>query len=222
MDVDRSGGRSGNAIDEQCDELKCSNSRFLMAGSPARTRLSPAFCLRAIDMPAQFESRITAGLNDYRFVASLHVQHPFVDPNEVTTALKLEPKSVKRRGEPRRKPDGALLTGNYDENHWSADLEIVAGHDVPEFLRNLIDVQMPHAVGLTRRIDDTGGSVSVFIGVFADRLCDFAMPASTLRRLGDAGVSVRLDYYGVGYYQAHDAAEQSGQPKPPMKRDLKS
>jgi hypothetical protein len=123
----------------------------------------------------------------------------------VTAALKLEPRSVKRRGERRRRPDGGLLTGNYDENHWSVDLEIVAVHDVPDFLRNLIGSQMPHAMDLTRRIDDTGGSVSVFIGVFADRLCDFE--TSTLRRLGDAGVSVRLDYYGVGSDQAHDAAE---------------
>ena len=34
------------------------------------------------------ESRVTAGLNDYRFVACLHVQHPSVDPDEVTAALR--------------------------------------------------------------------------------------------------------------------------------------
>ncbi len=169
------------------------------------------FCLRSSNMPARSESRVTSGLNDYRFVASLHVQHPSVDPDEVTAALKLAPRSVKRRGERRRRPDGGLLTGHYDENHWSVDLDIVAGHDVPEFLQDLIDSQMPHAMNLTRRIDDTGGAVSVFIGLFADRLCDFEIPASTLRLLGDAGVSVRLDYYRVGNEQTGDAAEQSGE-----------
>ncbi|QDU75901.1 hypothetical protein Pan97_29430 [Bremerella volcania] len=173
-------------------------------------------------MPARSESLVTAGLDDYRFVASLHVQHPSVDPNEVTVALKQEPKSVKRRGERRRRPDGDLLTGNYDENHWSVDLEIVAGHDVPEFLRYLINTPTSDAMDLTRRIDDTGGSVTVFIGVFADRLCDFEIPASTLRQLGDAGVSVRLDYYGVSNEQNSDAAEQSGEREPPVMRDLKS
>lgn len=114
------------------------------------------------------------------------------------------------------------LTGNYDENHWSADLKIVAGHDVPEFLLNLIDAQMRQAVDLTRRIDDTGGAVTVFIGVFAVRLCDFEIPASTLRRLGDGGISVRLDYYGVGNDQSHDATEQSGERVPPVGLDVKS
>ena len=149
-------------------------------------------------MPARSESQVTSGLNDYRFAASLHVQHPSMDPDEVTATLKWEPKSIKRNGEQRHSPDGSLLTGYYDGNHWSADLEIVAGHDIPEFLRNLIDTQMRHAVEFTRRIDNTGGSVTVFIGVFAERLCDFEVPASTLRLLGDAGVSVRLDYYGIG------------------------
>ncbi|REJ97756.1 MAG: DUF4279 domain-containing protein [Planctomycetota bacterium] len=163
-------------------------------------------------MPARSESRVTAGLNDYRFVASLHVQHPSIDPADVTAALKQEPNSVKRRGEKRRRPDGSLLTGNYDENHWSADLEIVAGHDLPKFLHNLTDAQMRHAMDLTRRIDDTGGSVTVFIGVFADRLCDFEIPASTLRRLGNAGISVRLDYYGNA--DTSETAEQTDEREP--------
>ena len=120
---------------------------------------------------------------------------------------------MKRRGERRRRPDGGLLTGNYNENHWSADLEIVAGHDVSEFLRDLIDSHVPHASELTRKIDDTGGSATVFIGVFADRLCDFEIPASTLRRLGKAGISVRLDYYGVGK-GADDTAEQTDEREP--------
>ncbi len=173
-------------------------------------------------MPARSESRVTAGLNDFRFVASLHVRHPSVDPNEVTAALKMKPRSVKRRGERRQRPDGGLLTGHYDENHWAVDLDIVAGQDVPEFLQDLIDAQIAHAMDLTRRIDDTGGAVSVFIGVFADRLCDFEIPAATLRLLGDAGVSVRLDYYGVGNEQTGDAAEHSDARKSPVGREFES
>ncbi len=165
-------------------------------------------------MPTRSESRVTAGLNDYRFVASLHVEHPSVDPDEVTSTLKREPKTSKRRGEQRRRPDGGLLTGTYGKNHWSADLDIVSGHDVPEFLDDLADTWTSHAVDLTRHIDDTGGSVTVFIGVFADRLCDFEIPASTLRRLGNAGISVRLDYYGVGNRNTSDMAEPTDEREP--------
>ena len=168
------------------------------------------------------ESRVTAGLNDYRFVASLHVQHPSVGPDEVTAALRRNPKSVKRNGERRRRPDGGLLTGNYDDNHWSADLDIVAGHDVSEFLAELVNTQISHATDFTRRIDDTGGCVTVFIGVFADRLCDFEIPAPTLRQLGNAGITARLDYYGVGGGETKDTAEPSGEREPPVTRVLKS
>lgn len=166
-----------------------------------------AFYITANDMQPRSESRVTVGLNDYRFVASLLVQHPNVDPEEVTVALNQEPESVKRRGERRRRPDGSLLTGTYDANYWRAYLEIVAGHNVPEFLHRLIEKQSPNALDLTRQIDDTGGSVTVFIGIFADRLCDFEIPASTLRLLGDAGISVRLDYYGTDDEPDHDATE---------------
>ncbi|TWU20894.1 DUF4279 domain-containing protein [Bythopirellula polymerisocia] len=159
-------------------------------------------------MPTRYRSRVTTGLNDYQFVASLHVQHPSVDPDEVTGTLKLDPKSIKRRGERRHRPDGGLLTGTYNENHWSADLEIVSGHDVSEFLEDLIDTQISHATNLTRQIDCTHGSVTVFIGVFAVGLCDFEIPASTLSRLGKAGISVRLDYYnGVGNGDKDDKAK---------------
>ena len=173
-------------------------------------------------MTASSESRVTAGLNDYRFVVSLHVEHPSISPDEMTGALKQDPTSVRRRGEKRRRPDGGLLTGVYDENHWNTELEIVAGHDVSEFLADLVDTQISHAADFTRQIDDTDGCVTVFIGVFADRLCDFEIPASTLRRLGNAGISVRLDYYGVSDGETNDTPELRGQTDPPMTRNSKS
>lgn len=147
-------------------------------------------------MASNFESLVTTGLNKYRFVASLHVQHPTVEPDQMTDGLKLSPKSVKRRGERRRRPDGELLLGTWDENQWRTDLEIVAGHDVSEFLNGFLGAQVSHATSFLRHIDDTGGRVTVFIGMFADGLCDFEIPAKILRQLGNAGVSVRLDYYG--------------------------
>lgn len=147
-------------------------------------------------MASNFESLVTTGLNKYRFVASLHVQHPTVEPDQMTDGLRLIPKSVKRRGERRRRPD-ELLSGNWDENQWRTDLEIVAGHDVSEFLDDFIGVQVSHATSFLRHIDDTGGDVAIFIGVFADGLCDFEISAKILRQLGNAGISVRLDYYGV-------------------------
>ncbi len=148
------------------------------------------------------KSHVVAGLNDYHFVASLHIQHASISPEQVTFALAIDPGSVKRRGEQRKTPDGKPLSGMYAENHWGADISIIHGHDVSEFLKDFVDRQKSSTIDLMRQIDDTGGSVSIFIGLFAKRCCDFEIPAATLRKLGNAGITVRLNY--CGYDDMHD------------------
>ncbi len=147
-------------------------------------------------MSKQRASRVLAGMNDYRFVASLQIKHPTIEPSEITDALKLVPKTAKTRGDRRRRPVGGLQAGNYEDNYWTAELEIIDGHDIADFLLNLIDRQGESALEFTRRIYASGGSTSIFIGIFARSLCDFEIPACTLSKLGDAGIAVRLDYYG--------------------------
>lgn len=152
-------------------------------------------------MSGRSESRVVEGLNDYRFVASLLFRHPSIDPDELTDAFGVCPKRTRRRGE---------RPGPYDDNYWTAELEVVAGHNVPEFLQEFVDSLSPSAKSLTRRIDDTGGEVTVFIGLFATRLCDFEIFASTLRDLGNAGISVRLDYYKRGGDDTAEEADSTG------------
>lgn len=148
-------------------------------------------------MASSFESRVVAGLNHYRLVASMHVRHPSVSPDEVSSSLGLEPKRVRRRGQQKCSPAGKLLNGTYTENYWTADLEILAGHDTSDFLNDLMDRRIGHAIDFTRRLDDTGGATSILVGLYADGGCDFEIPAATLRRLGDAGITVRFDFYGA-------------------------
>lgn len=159
-----------------------------------------------MDMSGRSESRVIEGLNDYQFVASLHVRHPSIDPDEVTAALGICPKRTRRCGERYSGQPG----GYFDANHWAAELEIVAGHNVPEFLEDFVDSLSLPAKSLTRRIDETGGEVTVFIGLFANRLCDFEIFASTLRDLGNAGISVRLDYYKPGGDDTAEDADSTG------------
>jgi hypothetical protein len=141
------------------------------------------------------ESRVVIGLNDYRFVASLHVRHPSITPDEITAVLSLEPKGIKRKGEQRQSPTGNPLAGCNPENHWRAELTPSPGQDVSEFLLGFIDEMSSESIQLTTQIESSGGSVMVFIGLFAKSCCDFEVPAATLRRLGNAGIAVRLDYY---------------------------
>ena len=119
-----------------------------------------------------------------------------------------EPASVRRNGQPRLLPNGELLDGFVKGNHWATDLEIAAGQDIPAFLVDFIERLPAEACEWMRMVTDTGGSVSVFLGIFADRCCDFEIPAASLRKLGNAGVAIRLDFYG-----------RNGQAEPPDPMD---
>jgi|688.fasta_scaffold643140_1 hypothetical protein len=142
------------------------------------------------------ESRVQEGLNDYRFKASLYVEHPTIAPEEATKALGLEPASVRHDGQPRLRPDGSPLTGVVKGNHWAAGLEIAAGQDIPAFLIDFFERLPAEACDWMRMVADTGGCVSMFLGVFADGCCDFEIPPASLRKLGNAGVAIRFDFYG--------------------------
>jgi hypothetical protein len=87
--------------------------------------------LSNIPMRQASGSRVQEGLNDYRFKASLNVEHPAIGPEEATKSLGLEPASVRHDGQPRLRPDGSRLDGVVKGNHWAADLEIAAGQDIP-------------------------------------------------------------------------------------------
>jgi hypothetical protein len=70
-------------VDEQCDEPKCSKSRFLMAESLARTRLSPAFGLRKMTMSIRFLFVLIAYLGG---VAACHSANSLLSVGLLNTA----------------------------------------------------------------------------------------------------------------------------------------
>jgi hypothetical protein len=152
--------------------------------------------VKSIAMQEAYESRVVCGLNDYRFRASLYFEHLSISPDEATAALDRMPASTRRHGQPRTRPDGSSLGGVVQGNHWAADLAIVPGHDIPDFLAEFVDRLSAGSLKWMRRVADTGGCISVFFGIFADRLCDFEIPPVIFRKLGDAGVTIRFDFYG--------------------------
>jgi hypothetical protein len=160
-------------------------------------------------MQGACESRVLEGLNDYRFKATLHVEHPSISPDEATATLALSPTSVRRNGEPRILPNGSRAEGAVRGNYWAAELEITPGRDIPAFLLEFVDGLPVEVVGWMRKVSDTGGSVSVFLGIFADGLCDFEIPPGILRKLGDAGVTTRFDFYGKDKHAEQSLAAES-------------
>ncbi len=40
-----------------------------------------------------------------------------------------------------------------------------------------------------------GAEISLFVGIFANRLCDDQFSPGLLKKLGELGIALRLDYY---------------------------
>ncbi len=64
-----------------------------------------------------------------------------------------------------------------------------------EFLEELV-AQLATSKEFLFNLSKTGGKSEVFIGLYADRCCDFAMQPKLLGRLASAGLTLRLDFYG--------------------------
>lgn len=120
-----------------------------------------------------------------------------MDADSISHAMPISPDRVCRIGDPKRTPSGKQLSGHYDRTHWHAKLETPADGDVSDFLRSL-HKQLENAHGFLRGVADTGGTSEVFIGLFADRCCDFELPVSLLGDLASSGLGLRFDYYGPG------------------------
>lgn len=118
-----------------------------------------------------------------------------MDADSISHAMPISPDRVCRIGDRKRTPNGKPLSGNYYRTHWHAKLETPTDGDVSDFLRSL-HKRLENARGFLARIGDTGGTSEVFIGLFADRGCDFELPSSLLADLASAGLGLRLDYYG--------------------------
>jgi hypothetical protein len=140
--------------------------------------------------------RVKVGLVDFEYCASLHIEHPQLNPDLVSDALQITPIKSHRAGDPRSTPAGQPSRGVYDSGYWTVDLEARDGEDVAQFLWRTVNELGP-AERFLRRIVDTGGRIECFMGLFATRLCDQVVPCELLLRLGQIGIDLRLDYYDV-------------------------
>jgi hypothetical protein len=140
------------------------------------------------------KGRVTIGLNDFEFCASLHLLHLSLDPDEVTAELNLTPDRTHRAGDARVTPKGTPLDGNYSEGYWRAELEVKQDEQLTEFLERIAK-DLSLAKPFLRRLYESGGRIECFVDLFAYSLCDQVYPAALLHKLGELGIDLRLDFY---------------------------
>lgn len=132
---------------------------------------------------------------NFSYDATLHISHPKIDPDTITSVLNRKPSNSHRRGKPRITPNGQALTGIWPENYWKCALLTHDQQDITEFLTELIQDFYPHQEFL-RKVSESGGEVCIFLGVFSDRCCAHQFNRRLLRSLADIGFDLRLDFYG--------------------------
>jgi hypothetical protein len=136
------------------------------------------------------KAKYVCGLNEFSYCASLHISHPTADPAAVTAALGLEPTQTSRVGELHR----TIPDRHYDDSHWTCELPVEHGEDIPAFLGRLVDRLSLHRNYL-EQLSDAGAEIECFIGVFATRLCDQAYSYGLLGSLAELRVNLRFDLY---------------------------
>jgi hypothetical protein len=75
------------------------------------------------------------------------------------------------------------------------ELDAPDGVALAESLGSIAEQLRPNGQFL-RMLVDEGGRVELFVGLFANRLCDQVLPYPLLEALSKLRLDLRLDYYG--------------------------
>lgn len=139
-------------------------------------------------------ARCVQGLNDYEYCFSFSVEGGKRSPEELTGIFGIEPTASHRQGEPRTTRGGKPRDGVWSGNYWSCEQPVVSGASVSESVDAFLVAMRPYSSELTSLVEN-GAELCLFVGLFANQLCDDQLPPSILRELGELGVALRLDYY---------------------------
>lgn len=136
-------------------------------------------------------------MSDYEFTMSLRVQHPRIDPTEITRALGIRPQHTWRAGEPRRDPAGVSLEGTHRDSYWVASLmaepQLAAAHiDVEsEMLRAA--TQLRRSSDFLQSLADQGGAAQIEVSLFAREDFRLELSPDLLLLFGRLGLTVIFD-----------------------------
>ena len=128
------------------------------------------------------------------FKVSLHIDHPSIDPDEISRQLGLVPSRQHLVGTPRKTKKSPSLIGNFETSHWMHAFDLKGVSDLSEFLPSIIQRLSPHAAFL-KSLTSEGGRIDLLCGLWADGNWDENFPHQLLRDLSALSIDLRLDVY---------------------------
>lgn len=135
-------------------------------------------------------ARYKAGMNDFKYCATLWINHPSINPTVISETLGIEPSEANQVGDKRlRNPERT-----YDRSWWKREWSVVDGDSVAEFLRRMVSQLSPHQEFL-KQLHSEDAKIECFVGIFVDQLCDQEYPHELLGQLAELHIDLRLDQY---------------------------
>lgn len=138
-------------------------------------------------------------MQTYSFVVSLRIWHPFIDPDDISSKLSVQPSAHFRAGERRQTPKGQLLDGNWPESYWNADLlsygECLShNRTIETVVADYIETLRPHQPFLLQLRTD-GGRVLIQASSHSKRNYALEFSPDMLSALCSLGVGFAHDVY---------------------------
>jgi hypothetical protein len=135
----------------------------------------------------------------FQYKISLRFKHPRVDPKKITEAIGIKPKITSRAGEPRKTPIGAPLPGLNSKTYWSANISGSKPRqskrkDLCESLDEITS-QLRTAKDFLQNFVDSGGEISLFIGLFCPENSGIVIPWELSARFASLRIRLDFDYY---------------------------
>lgn len=132
-----------------------------------------------------------------RYRISLRLRHDSADLSACASRFGLEPSRQRQAGRQRTTPLGESLPGRWSDSYWTAALPVPPDESLEGALWRIAGWLDGHARFLADH-RATGGSVSLFIGLFLEGpSAGFALPPALMRRYASPGVALEFDVYGT-------------------------
>jgi hypothetical protein len=154
--------------------------------------------------------------NEFHYCVSLSIAHPSVDPKSITAVItSLRPKIETMAGSERRAKDGTTIVPQRKAalSHWLADLHdekrLYSGDKaISEVILTQLEKLEKHTDFLSQLRHQ--GVVALIIGWFGEsNYSAGVLSADMLKKCGDLGIDIELNYYGPSAPQREPASNPS-------------
>lgn|SRR5215813_3438751 len=131
----------------------------------------------------------------FKYTVSFRIEHPSIDPREISAKLSLTADTSWMTGDRRRSPKGTPLKGNYKTTYWSYTLKHRPDMRLADCLEAFTISIESHKEFLTK-IRSTGGRCECFIGWFSGPNSGEMLNYQLLSKLSHLQIDLALDVYG--------------------------